>query len=236
MSIRYVRRSRRPAPGRGAVTLSASVHMALIAAAWASNWLGPRPLTYETIAITLVEPPPVLAQETVEAPADPEELVVETPEPEPEEEPPPEQTEEVTPPPETPQSPPEEPEEEPRETTSPDATREEGPSGEDLDVVMEGLRRDYPAYYENIIRQINRCFRPPAVRATTTLRFRIARDGTVSDIETVQSSGSIPLEIAAIEAVECAGQGRFGPLPEDFPWDMLPVEFNFEPRGGPEEP
>jgi hypothetical protein len=31
--------------------------------------------------------------------------------------------------------------------------------------------------------------------------------------------------------VDCAGKGRFGPLPDDFPWDILPVQFKFRPYG-----
>jgi hypothetical protein len=32
-------------------------------------------------------------------------------------------------------------------------------------------------------------------------------------------------------AVDCAGRGRFGPLPEDLPFETLPVEFSFRPTG-----
>ncbi len=96
---------------------------------------------------------------------------------------------------------------------------------------MEGLRRDYPAYYNNIIRQINRCFRPPGGSWRTVVYFVIQRDGTVRDIDFVERSGSVAFDFRAMEAVECAGQGRFGALPEDLPWDAMPIRFEFRPTG-----
>jgi TonB family protein len=89
---------------------------------------------------------------------------------------------------------------------------------------MEGLRRDFPEYYNNIIRQINRCFRPPEGNWVTTLTFKIRRDGTVTDLQFVQRSGNTAYDYVAMEAVECAGQGRFGPLPEELPPEF-PVQF-----------
>ena len=32
-------------------------------------------------------------------------------------------------------------------------------------------------------------------------------------------------------AVDCAGNGRFGPLPEDLPYDRFPIKFSFRPQG-----
>lgn len=211
------------------------MHVAIVALGWASTLLTAEPVIYETISVRIVEDAPVQGPEMEEPPPPvEEELVVETPEEEPEEAPPEEVEEEVAPPPPetTPETAEPEPEPEPEpETTAPDAERTEGPSGEDLNVVLDGLRRDFPEYYANIIRQIDRCFRGSGGRHSATVRFIIHRDGTVSEIDAVQSTGSIPFEIAAIEAVECAGRGRLGPLPDDFAWDVLPIEFKFEPRG-----
>ena len=95
---------------------------------------------------------------------------------------------------------------------------------------MEGLRRDYPEYYNNIIRQIDRCFRwQGAGNLETSVSFVIRRDGAVSDLEFVTRSGNTSFDFAAMGAVECAGQGRFGPLPEDLPYESLPVLFDFTP-------
>lgn len=235
MKITYAKPRKRNRPTAGAVTLSASMHMAIVALAWASSLFLPEPLVYETISIQIVEDAPVQGPEPEEEPAPPveEEVELETPEEPPPEETPPDPEEEEPPPPETtPEEP--EPEPEPEPTTDPEAERTDGPSGEDLDVRLEGLRRDFPEYYANIIRQITRCFRPPPGRHSATVQFTVHRDGTVSGIDAVESTGSIPFEIAAIEAVECAGRGRFGPLPDAFAWDALPIQFTFDPQGGAE--
>ncbi|RMH18302.1 MAG: hypothetical protein D6701_06565, partial [Gemmatimonadetes bacterium] len=104
--------------------------------------------------------------------------------------------------------------------------------GEDLNVRLEGLRRDFPDYYRNIIRQIDRCFRwtgSPDLRAE--IYFVINRDGTVSDVDIIESSGNFRFDIAAAGAAECAGQnGRLGPLPAELPFDRFEIRFKFEPR------
>jgi TonB family protein len=185
-------------------------------------------------------------QETASLPQ--EELVVERPEPEPpvEAEPlpaPPEETKDPEPEP-----PVEDPEPEPRRdpppTTEPEPTTappseeraEEG--GADVNVRLEGLRRDYPAYYNSIILEIRKCFRPPAGNARAVVYFVIRRDGTVSDARLVERSGNAAFDYAALGAVECAGGGRFGPLPDDLPYERLPIQFTFEPQrlgGGPDD-
>jgi hypothetical protein len=53
----------------------------------------------------------------------------------------------------------------------------------------------------------------------------------VNDLEFVTRSGNTSFDFAAMGAVECAGQGRFGPLPEDLPYESLPVLFDFTPSG-----
>jgi hypothetical protein len=97
---------------------------------------------------------------------------------------------------------------------------------------MEGLRRDFPEYWNNIIRQIQRCFRPPAGNWATTMTFSIRRDGSVDDIEFERRSGNTAFDYLAMEAVECAGQGRFGPLPAELPYEYQPIRFEFRPSGG----
>ena len=106
-------------------------------------------------------------------------------------------------------------------------------SGEDINVRLEGVRRDYPAYHNNIIRQINNCFRPPRDGRDweATVFFYIARDGSVEGLEFATRSGSFDFDFSAMDAVECAGIGRFGPLPDDLPYDRLPVQFEFKPGG-----
>jgi hypothetical protein len=115
----------------------------------------------------------------------------------------------------------EEPEEEAEET------------GEALNVRIEGLRRDYPEYYNNIIRQIQRCLRwQGGGNWRTIVFFYIERDGAATGLDFVSRSGSTSFDFDAMGAVDCAGQnGRFGPLPDDLPYERFPVQFSFTPRG-----
>jgi hypothetical protein len=224
---------RRERPGKKQLYASAGVHVAVAVLVLGVQVGKLDPSEFETIQITLVSPPP--SQEApVPRPVVEEEVVVETPEPVVEEEPPPvvEEVEDVeerpTP---TPTPPPPDPEPE-EEQGDPDPS--ETLSGEDLNVRMEGLRRDYPEYYENIIRQIQRCFEyRGSSRLETAIVFYISRDGTVNGrtIDFQAMSGNVNFDYAAMGAVECAGTGRFGPLPEEMALDRLPILFTFKPRG-----
>jgi len=59
--------------------------------------------------------------------------------------------------------------------------------------------------------------------------FLIRRDGTISGFRFVQRSGSFAFDLEAQGAVESAAS-RFGPLPDGFRDDVLPVMFSFDPR------
>ena len=229
------------------MALSIAMHVAILVVAWLSTQYRPAELPFITYEIEMVSPPPAVDAEEVVTPS--EDLVVErpdpeptppepepepeevVPEPEPEPEPPPPR-EEPTPPPPEPEP---EPEEEPRVATAPTEVPEEVPAetGEGLNVRIEGLRRDYPEYYENIIRQIRRCWRwREGGNWYTVVGFVITRDGSVSDLDFVQRSGNVTFDFEAMAAIECAGdRGRFGPLPEDLSWDRQPVRFEFRPSG-----
>lgn len=105
--------------------------------------------------------------------------------------------------------------------------------GEGLAVRTEGAEFVDPAYLANIIRQLKRYFRPPPGARTdmAEVRFWINRDGTVSDIAVGRSRGSFPFRAAAMEAVEQAGLNKaFGPLPQAYRGNRLPVSFTFEPE------
>ncbi|HET9949202.1 MAG TPA: TonB C-terminal domain-containing protein [Longimicrobiales bacterium] len=242
--------------GKVSLLLSVAVHGAAIALTWASTLHRQPPIEFLAYEIELVSPPP--AAEVAEPAPPQEELVVERPEPEPPPEPEPVE-EEVTvapepepepepePPPPEPEPAPPEPEPEPPEPEpqvddepQPSGTLEPPPdaepsdvSGSGINVRLEGLRRDYPQYYENIINQIFRCFRwRRGGNWEATVFFNIHRDGTVTDLDWVRRSGNTSFDLEALGAVECAGQGRFGPLPADFPYDVLPVTFQFTGDGG----
>jgi outer membrane biosynthesis protein TonB len=202
-------------------------------------------MEFVTYQIEMVSPPPAVQAEIQPAT---EELVVEPPEPappieeepeqevvpiedpdDPEPEPSPEEnrpTEELT-----------EAEEEETPPAAPDPPPEEiEDSGEGINVRLEGVRRDYPAYYNNIIRQIFNCFRwRGGGNWEATVFFTIEREGTVTDMRFTNRSGSTAFDFEAIGAVECAGQGRFGQLPDELPYDRLPVQFDFRPPGQAQE-
>ncbi len=219
-------------PGKRSLALSAGLHVLAIAVAWGAQMApSPEPMDVITYRINLVSPPP--AQEAPEPqPVQEPKVEVRTPEPVVEEKPPPvveERREEAKPKPTpTPLPPPEES----KPTGNPEPSNQVG--GEDLNVRMEGLRRDYPEYYDNIIAQIKRCFRyGGGGRFETTVRFYISRDGTVNPntLDFVERSGNVNFDFAAMGAVECAGSGRFGPLPEELGLDRIGIVFTFEPGG-----
>lgn len=224
------------------------VHAGVVVLAIVATRRSPEPLTFITYEIEIVSPPPQRAERLEDpAPRPPEEeLVIERPEEAPEEVPeqavplPEAEPEPAEEPPEDPE-PEEEPEETPPEDTeeTPVATEEpveeSDESGEDIEVRMEGLRRDFPEYYEGIIRQIRRCFRPQGFPAglRTTVYFVIRGDGTVTDARFVEQSGNPGFDYEALGAItDCAGQGRFGPLPPALPYERLPIQFEFRPPGG----
>jgi hypothetical protein len=235
------RRAPRQTVGKGPVIGSASVHTAAIFLAWWTSAVPPQAPDFVTFEIELISPPAAELGERTTPP--PEELVIERPSdpvPEPQEETPPAVIEEEAPadepptPEETVAPPDVELVDDPEPPTSPNPDPEVETPGEDLNVRLEGLRRDYPVYYENIIRQIQRCFR---WRGEEDLRARvyfvINRDGSVSEVDILESSRSIAFDIEAMGAAECAGdRGRLGPLPEALPFDRLPVSFTFSPRAG----
>ncbi len=240
-------------PGRGPVLSSVALHVVAVAGAWLGQSLADRPIEYvayemdivtfadleEPEDFTVAEPDLVVEtpQETPPPPTPEPEPPPPPPEPDPEPTPrPPEPRPEREPEPEPqPQPRPETPPERERPPERPPETAREEVTSAEIVARMEGLRRDYPAYYDQIQREIFRCFRPPAGvdRATTVVRFEIRRDGMVpgASIRLHQRSGSTPFDLQAVAAVECAGGGRFGPLPPDLPFDVLPVQFTFSPRG-----
>ncbi len=119
----------------------------------------------------------------------------------------------------------------PRATTTGGGSTAGAESAEAMNVRIEGLRRDYPSYYNNIILQIKRCFRWSGQgNPATEVYFVINADGSVGDQRFVRRSGNPSFDFEALGAVECAGQpGRFGPLPDDLPFDRLPIRFTFRP-------
>jgi TonB family protein len=116
------------------------------------------------------------------------------------------------------------------ETREPARSTEEGE--EAINVQLEGAAFVDPAYLQNIIRQVNRYWRPPAggrhLRAEVV--FVILKDGSVEGIEMLARSGDTGFDLEARGAIEAAGRARaFGPLPEAWPRDELRISFFFDP-------
>jgi protein TonB len=109
-----------------------------------------------------------------------------------------------------------------------------GGKGTDVaSVRSDGIEFPFPGYLNNIVRQIALNFKPrnPTARLKAEVRFLIHRDGSVSDLTFVRKSGNFSFDLEAQGAVEAASSTRgFGPLPDGFPDDVLPVVFSFDPE------
>ena len=240
-----------PSLDRSSVVISGATHVLAIGLIWWAT-LGSRPeATMVSYQIEMVSVSPRESAEVEQESTS--EVLIETPDPtppEPESSVAPQDDQRPPKPQEKDEEPPEpEPGERPEETRDPAPARELAEktvpelttedeldtenTGEDINVRLEGVRRDYPQYYENIIRQINRCFRRPTEGSwETTVSFVILRDGSVADADFLSRSGNMAFDLQAYRAVvDCAGKGRFGPLPDDLPYDRLPVSFDFRPSG-----
>jgi protein TonB len=204
------------------------VHVATVALLWS---------TVKPVEIG----PPVYAVELVAAPAPPP-----RPAPEAAPRPPAEEVAPSKPPPPSPKPLPEKPkppvstppkptEPNPRTTPRTAPLPGETPStGDDVATVSTpGLEFPFPGYLRNIVEEVYRRWQRPlgnaALRAEVS--FLILRDGTVREIRLTRPSGSFSFDLAAQGAIEAAGGNRaFGPLPDGYPADVLPVSFYFTPR------
>jgi protein TonB len=95
-----------------------------------------------------------------------------------------------------------------------------------------GLEFPYPEYLRNIVNQVYQRWDRDDARQTTfaEISFLIRRDGSVHDIRFVTRSGSFAFDLSAQGAIEAAGNTfAFGPLPDGWDADVLPVSFYFKP-------
>ncbi len=107
----------------------------------------------------------------------------------------------------------------------------QGGKGADVaNVKADGIAFPYPVYLQNIVRQIALNFRPSARGALTAeVAFMIRRDGTVAGVRLTRRSSVYSFDQDALAAIELASHA-FGPLPQRFSDDVLPVIFSFDPR------
>ncbi|MGH7580825.1 MAG: TonB C-terminal domain-containing protein [Gemmatimonadales bacterium] len=147
-----------------------------------------------------------------------------------------------TPPPKTPPKPepkppaPAEPDVEAPPPTAAPVTPAEGetPStGTDAATVKTpGLEFPFPEYLRNIVNQVYQRWDRDGSRQNSfaEISFLIRRDGSVHDIRFVTRSGSFAFDLGAQGAIEAAGNSfAFGPLPDGWDADVLPVSFYFRP-------
>lgn len=223
---RWSRDERWDPGGRGVALVGTIVVHTLVGGVFLANPRGPA-----------LDPPPVYAVRLVAAPS----IETERPRPEVVERPAqqqpavptePSRTREAVPVPEDPPQP--EQEREPAPQSTPEVQPVDEPStGSDAETLeIPGVDFPYPGYLRNIVAQVYRRWRQPSgnARLSAEVLFFIRRDGSVADIEFVERSGNLSFDLRAQGAVEAAGNaGAFGPLPEGFPDDVLPVSFFFDP-------
>jgi len=122
----------------------------------------------------------------------------------------------------------------PKEAAAPAAGG--GPTGgrgaDVANVTVDGIAFPYPGYLENVVRQIALRFDPPGGLALTAIvAFLIRRDGSVTGLRLTKRSGVYAFDTEAMGAVDAAATAHaFGPLPQGFSDDVLPVIFSFDPR------
>ena len=125
-----------------------------------------------------------------------------------------------------------------RQTPAADApTAGGGPTGDvgtDVATVRtEGIEFPYQGYLNNIVRQIALRFKPdnPNAALRAEIAFIIRRDGSVTGVRFITQSGRYDFDLEAMGAVEAAvNANAFGPLPEGYQQEVLPVIFSFDPR------
>ena len=109
-----------------------------------------------------------------------------------------------------------------------------GGTGADVATVRTaGIDFPFPGYLTNIVRQIAIRFEPDIESRSrrADVAFTVRRDGSITDLRFVQRSGDYAFDQESQGAVESAARARaFGPLPDGFREDALPVIFSFDPR------
>jgi TonB family protein len=114
-----------------------------------------------------------------------------------------------------------------RTEPSPRVGREAGPhTGPDLPLTLEGRPFAYPWYLEQLVRKVQRGWRPSTSTLAATIHFRIDRNGRIDDIEVEKSSGNFLFDQSALRAVESANP--LAPLPSDYSGDWLGVYLDFD--------
>lgn len=123
----------------------------------------------------------------------------------------------------------------PRTTPKEEPLPDEKPStGSDpATVQVEGEEFEYPEYLRNIVVQVYRRWQRPSGNLVlkAEVLFLVHRDGSISNLRFVTRSGNFTFDLEAQGAIEAAASANaFGPLPEGYGNDVLPVSFFFDPQ------
>lgn len=106
-------------------------------------------------------------------------------------------------------------------------------TGSDVATVsLPGVAFPYPEYLRNIVSEVYRRWHRPLNETPlqAEVLFFIHRDGSISNLQFIKRSGNFAFDLEAQGAIEAAGNAKaFGPLPEGYPADVLPVSFFFNP-------
>ena len=97
----------------------------------------------------------------------------------------------------------------------------------------EGVEFPFPGYLRNLVAQVYRRWRPPGGNTDLEAEviFFVHRDGSITGLQFVRRSGSFAFDLEAQGAVEASARAlAFGPLPQGYGPDVLPVSFFFSPR------
>lgn len=101
-------------------------------------------------------------------------------------------------------------------------------------VETPGIEFPFPEYLARIVSEVyGRWQRPTSGRTLEAeVQFLVHRDGSVTNLHFSKRSGDFSFDLEAHGAIESAGASRaFGPLPDGYDADVLPVTFFFTPRG-----
>jgi len=101
-------------------------------------------------------------------------------------------------------------------------------------VRTEGVEFPFPGYLRNLVSQVYQRWRPPSSQAALVAEvlFFLHRDGSVTGLQFIRRSGAFGFDLEVQGAVESAARAHaFGPLPDGYGSDVLPVSFFFNPRG-----
>ena len=141
----------------------------------------------------------------------------------------------VAPTPPPPEQQPAEREPAPRTTPKEEPLPDEKPStgADPATIKVEGEAFPYPEYLRNIVAQVYRRWQRPSGNAAlrAEILFLVHRDGSMSNLQIVTRSGSFTFDLEAQGAIEAAASANtFGPLPDGYANDVLPVTFFFDPQ------